>query len=179
MNCKRCQKLLYEFLDGALSSTARASVEAHLETCDACRQALVQEQLLSRSVPELVRRETASLSVRPNVQRKILEALESGARLPRIRLRLARLLLRPALALGTAACLLVAAILAVKKPEPETAPPAAQHVKSYIMCMATTYTDETKTDWIERRLIVETRNGGEGYLRIIARKTPKTDQTKQ
>ncbi len=179
MNCKRCQKLLYEFLDGALSSRARASVEAHLQSCDACRQALVQEQLLSRSVPELLRRETASLSVRPNVHRKVLEALDSGARLQRIRLRLARLLLRPGIALGTAACLLVAAILSVKKPEPQPTRPVAPHLKSFIMCMATTYADDTKTDWIERRLIVETRNGGDGYLKIIARKTPKTDQTKQ
>jgi hypothetical protein len=45
--------------------------------------------------------------------------------------------------------------------------------------MATTYTDETKTDWTERRLIVKTRNGGEGYLKIIARKTPKSDKTNQ
>lgn len=179
MNCKRCQKLLYEFLDGALSSRARASVDAHLETCDACRQALVQEQLLSRSVPEFLRRETASLSIRPNVHRKVLEALDSGAPSPRLRPRLAHVLLRPALALGTAACLLVAAILSVKKPGPQPAHPVAPHLKSFIMCMATTYTDDTKTDWIERRLIVETRNGGEGYLKIIARKTPKSDKTNQ
>jgi len=179
MNCKRCQRLLYEFLDEALSSRGKASVEAHLETCDACRQALVQEQLLSRSVSELVRRETASLGVRPNVQRRILEALDSGAPSPRIRPPLAHLLLRPALSLGTAACLLVAAILSVKKPEVQPTRLVAPHIKSFIMCLATTYTDETKTDWIERRMIVKTRNGGEGYLKIIARKTPKTDLTKQ
>jgi len=112
----------------------------------------------------------------------MVKALESGAPSPKTHRNYRRVLLRPALALGAAACLLFAAIIAPHnhKPAPvRTAQPVAVRPKSYIMCMATTYADETKTDWIERRMIVVTRNGREGYLNIIARKPSKPDEAKQ
>lgn len=182
MNCKRCRKLLHEYLDESLPSRKRASLEEHLQTCDDCRQALTRQQDFSRSLSGLFRRETDSLTLSPAIQRNVLEALQSGAPSPKTHKSYRSVLLRPALALGAAACLLVAALIAFRGQKPELvqqSTPVVPHPKSYIMCMATTYTDDTKTDWIERRLIVVTRNGGEGYLNIIARKPSKPDQTNQ
>lgn len=182
MKCNHCQKLLHEYLDQTLPPKIRTSVEQHLQSCDACRQALLQERNFSSSISQLLTRHTDSLTLEPDMQRNILEALESGAPSPKIRIFPKRVFVRPALALTTLACLLLAVIVALHnhKPQPtQTVPPVVRRPKSYIMCMATIYTDETKTDWIERRLIVATRNGGEGYLKIIARKPPKMNQTDQ
>ena len=67
-----------------------------------------------------------------------------------------------------------------KPPQPiRRAQPAPEHLQSYIMCMGTTYADETKTDWIERCLIVEMKNGVDGYLKIIAKKPPKPTHPKE
>lgn len=37
MNCDRCQSLVDEYVDNALSADARKEVEAHLVECAACR----------------------------------------------------------------------------------------------------------------------------------------------
>ena len=37
MTCDRCQSLIDDYVDGTLDAAARADVEAHLPTCDACR----------------------------------------------------------------------------------------------------------------------------------------------
>ncbi len=182
MNCKRCQNLLHEYLDESLPSRKRTSIEEHLQTCDDCRQALASEQDFARSLSGLFRRETDSLTLSPAIQHNVLEALHSGAPSPKTHKSCTSLLLRPALALAAAACLTVAAIIAFRGQKPQLvqqSTPAVPHPKSYIMCMATTYADDSKTDWIERRMIVVTRNGGEGYLNIIARKPSKPDQTNQ
>ena len=39
MNCEKCQNLLSDFLEGALSDGERAAVSAHLELCPACAAA--------------------------------------------------------------------------------------------------------------------------------------------
>jgi len=182
MNCNRCQKLFDEYLDQTLPLKIRTSVEHHLQSCDDCRQALVQQRNFSMSLSQLLSRHTDSLRLRRDLHRNIVQALESGAPSPKTRKSYRRVLLRPALALGAAACLLVVAILALHnhKPQPlQPARPVVHRPKSYIMCMATVYADASKTDWIERRMIVRTRNGGEGYLNIIASKPSKPDQTKQ
>ncbi|NQT85068.1 zf-HC2 domain-containing protein [bacterium] len=182
MNCKHCQKLFHQYLDEALPSSIRTSVEEHLQTCRDCRQALVQQRNFSTSISQLLARHTDSLTVRPDIQRNVLRALESAAPSPKTRIYPKRVFVRPAIALTAATFLTVAAILALHnhKPQPvRPAQPVVRHPKSYIMCMATTYADETKTDWIERRMIVVTRNGGEGYLNIIARKPSKPDEAKQ
>ena len=179
MNCNHCQKLLHQYLDESLSSEKRASVEEHLRSCDDCRQALLKERDFSKSVRELLERRTDRLTLQPDIQRDVLKALESGAASPKTHKNYRRVLLRPALALGAAACVLVVAIAIFQNGKPPPTEPAVQHRQSYIMCMATTYADEAKTDWIERHLIVEMRNGIEGYLKIIARKPPKETQTNQ
>jgi len=179
MNCKHCQKLLHEYVDEALPPRIRISVEEHLHGCDDCRTALAEEQDFSKSMSELLNLRADSLTLGPDIQRNVLQALESGAPSPKTRKSYRRVLLRPAWGLAAAACLLVAAIVALQNHNPQPvrpAPPAVDHPKSYIMCMATIYADETKTDWIERRMIVETRNGAERYLRIVARKPAKEKQ---
>jgi len=179
MNCNHCQKLLHQYLDESLSSEKRASVEEHLQSCDGCREAVLKERGLAKSIRELLERRTDRLTLQRDIQRDVLKALESGAASPKTHKNYRRVLLRPALALGAIACLLVVAITLIQNHKPQHVKPVMDHPRSYIMCMATTYADEAKTDWIERHLIVEMRNGIEGYLKIIARKPPKETQTNQ
>jgi anti-sigma factor RsiW len=179
MNCKRCQKLFHEYLDENLSPRVRTSIEEHLRDCGDCRDALAEERSLSTSMRGLLNRQVEGLKLRPGVQHEVVKAIESGAPSPKIHRNYRRILLRPALAMGVAACVLVAVMAIFQNGKSPPTQPAAQHPQSYIMCMATTYADQAKTDWIERRLIVEMRNGIEGYLEIIARKPAETTQTNQ
>jgi len=183
MNCKKCQKLLYEYIDEALPPRTRASFEEHVQGCHECRQQLLREQDFSGSTSELLHRRTESLRLRQDSQRGLLDALQSGAS-PRIRQYGWRPLLRPAVVLVTAACFAIVAAVALRghkpaSPKPSPTAPPLRGPESFLVCTATIYADEAKTDWIERRMIVETRNGREGQLRIVARKNPKPDQTNQ
>ncbi len=183
MNCKRCQKLIHEYLDDALPSGLRFSVEQHLGSCDDCREALTAERAFSCSATKLLRERVQSITLHPDVPRKVLTALESGAPSPSVPSHRRKVLLRPALALGVAA-VLVTIVFAIPRnhqpPQPiRRAKSVLEHPQSYIMCMATTYTDAAKTDWIERCLIVEMKNGVHGYLKIIATKPPKPTQPKE
>lgn len=183
MNCKRCQKLIHEYLDDALPSGLRSSVERHLGGCDDCREALAAERAFTRSATELLRERVHSMELHPGVSHKVLTALESGSPSPRIRSHRRKVFLRPAMALGVAVVLVTVAFAIFRDHQPpqplRRVQPVPEHLQSYIMCMATTYADETKTDWIERRLIVEMKNGIDGYLKIIARKPPKPTEPKE
>lgn len=182
MNCKRCRKRIHEYLDDALPPRVRSSVEQHLGDCDHCRAALAQERQFSGSTADLLRERVHSLRLDPNVSPKIVTALKSGVSAPRIRGYRRNVVLRPALALGIVAALVIAAfaILTDHQPPPSRrAQPIPEHPKSFVMCMGTTYADETKTDWIERRLIVEMKNGIEGYLEVVAKKPAKPTEREE
>jgi hypothetical protein len=183
MNCKRYQKLIHEYLDDALSSGLRSSIEEHLKACDDCRKAFAQERAFSESATKLLREGVHSMSLHPDILPKVQAVLESGASSPRIPSYQRNVLLRPALALGVAAVLATVAFAILRNHQPpqptRRVQPVPERLQSYIMCMATTYADETKTDWIERRLIVEMKNGIDGYLKIIAKKPAKPTQPKE
>ena len=179
MKCKSCQRLFYEYLDEALPAKRRASVEQHLEKCEGCREMLTQERALSSTMSASLRRETRSLTLRPNVGKEVERALASPAQAAVKMPSRNRPLLRPAMVVAAVACLAVVAVLALQKKEPQprgAAVAAAPHRTSFIMCMATVYADDAKTDWIERRLIVEEKNGVDRYLKIIARKPRKPEE---
>jgi anti-sigma factor RsiW len=75
MNCRRFQNDLYEYLDGALSSGARAAAEKHLADCPACRQRLAQERQVGRFLSDSFRRSTEPLQLPPSVGRQVMAAL--------------------------------------------------------------------------------------------------------
>jgi len=183
MNCKRCQKLIHEYRDDALPSGLPSSIEEHLKACDDCRKAFAQERAFSESATKLLHERVHSMSLHPDILPKVQAALESGAPSPRIPSHRRKVFLRPALAMGVAAVLVTVVFAMLRNHQPphpiRRAQSVPEHPQSYIMCMATMYADETKTDWIERRLIVEMKNGVHGYLKIIATKPPKPTEPKQ
>lgn len=180
MKCKSCQRLLYDYLDEALPAERRASMEQHLERCEGCRQALGEERALSSTMSASLRRETRSLTLRADIGREVERALASPIKAAPVRMpSRTRPLLRPAMVAAAVACLALVAVFVLQEKEPQprrAAAPAAPHPTSFIMCMATVYADDTKTDWIERRLIVEEKNGVDRYLKIIARKPRKPEE---
>ncbi len=176
MTCKSCQRLLYDYLDEALPAERRASMEQHLERCEGCREALGRERQLTSSMSALLRRETRSLTLRADTGREVERSLGSAVRAPEERASDRRRLLRPAVAVAAATCVVVGLVLALQREKPQPRQAAAPHRTSFIMCMATVYADDTKTDWIERRLIVEEKNGVDRYLKIIARKPRKPEE---
>ena len=74
MNCEHFQKQLLEFVDGTLSAGARAAAERHLANCDACRQAVRQEQRFAQVLSDSLRQETEVLTLRPEILQNLLTA---------------------------------------------------------------------------------------------------------
>lgn len=53
MNCKVCQELLVEYVDGMLDGTAKQGVEQHLQTCECCLKELKDyEQMIATLASE-------------------------------------------------------------------------------------------------------------------------------
>ena len=78
MNCRRFQNRLHEYVEGTLSSGTQAAADRHLVRCAACRQAVSQEQQLAQILSERLRQGTGNLTLRPQIRRRILTALESS-----------------------------------------------------------------------------------------------------
>jgi predicted anti-sigma-YlaC factor YlaD len=76
MNCRHFQNRLHEYLEGTLSAGAKATADKHLAQCSACREAVRQEQQLAQFLSERLRQGTETLALGPEVQRRILTALE-------------------------------------------------------------------------------------------------------
>ena len=77
MNCKDFNESLPEYLDGALGAEVQAAARTHLEQCPDCRRMLRRQEMVEGSIRRALDRATASLSVRPGMQRDVLHALES------------------------------------------------------------------------------------------------------
>jgi len=77
MDCHTFNGLLHEYLDGALDAGVQDAASRHLQQCDACRQAFLREQALANSIRQSLEQATASLSVRPGMRLRVLEALKS------------------------------------------------------------------------------------------------------
>jgi len=108
MNCQRCQDQVFEYLDGSLSDSARAAVEAHLEHCAACRQTVQAHQALVARF----RQETEFLMLRPGLLNRVMSAAEEP-----MAPRFASVFRAPlAWAAAIAAVLLVAAGLSFRRP---------------------------------------------------------------
>ena len=80
MNCKQCQRLLEDHLDGILAghnteAAAEANaLRAHLEQCEACREQLAQ---VRRDVA-LLRAALAPLRLQEGLRADVLAAIEAG-----------------------------------------------------------------------------------------------------
>ncbi len=76
MNCRRFQNRLYEYLEGTLSARTQSAADRHLARCNVCRQVVREEQQLAQFLSERLRQGTETLALGPEVQRRILTALE-------------------------------------------------------------------------------------------------------
>jgi anti-sigma factor RsiW len=74
MNCAEFQNQLHEHVEGTLAASARAAAQAHLAGCEACRRVVRAEQQFAEHLKDSIRRETASLTLRPEVWQAILLA---------------------------------------------------------------------------------------------------------
>ena len=52
-NCRKIQQELSAYLDGELTSSLRAEVEAHLLSCARCQQELLEMKMLATGVAAL------------------------------------------------------------------------------------------------------------------------------
>src|SRR5437016_11537218 len=78
MNCRCFQNRLHEYVEGTLSAGTQAAADRHLARCTACRQAVGQEQQLAQILSERLRQGTGTLTLHPQIRRRILTALQSS-----------------------------------------------------------------------------------------------------
>ena len=80
MNCKKCNTLLFECLEGALSNRQRTAMDAHLAHCEACRVKLEAEKARSVELKRMLDETTAGVSVNPFVSGRIRSILNSDSK---------------------------------------------------------------------------------------------------
>jgi anti-sigma factor RsiW len=61
-------------VDGSLSARDLSAAEKHLAACEACREAVRQEEALARGLSGLLRQRTEVLKLSPEIRRNILAA---------------------------------------------------------------------------------------------------------
>ena len=77
MNCQDFNDIADEYVDEALSAAVQAAARQHLDRCDECRRALQRHTMASNSIRQALERASAGVSVRPGMQRRILQAMAS------------------------------------------------------------------------------------------------------
>ncbi len=79
MNCKRVEYWLDEYVEGTLPPGKRAAAERHLAACAACRARLRRYREFGRSLTNHMQQATQSLRLRPESERRLLQALREAA----------------------------------------------------------------------------------------------------
>ncbi len=82
MNCNNFQAVLHDYLDETLDAEDQAAAREHLQQCGDCRRAVMREETFANSIRHSLDRATAGLSLRPEMRRNVLKALESEPRQP-------------------------------------------------------------------------------------------------
>jgi len=77
MNCQDFQDNLYDYLDETLNAARQAAAREHLRQCENCRHALAREKAVAQAIRHSLEQATAGLSLRPEVGRNVLQALET------------------------------------------------------------------------------------------------------
>lgn len=76
MHCKQCQKLVFNYIDGALGDRQKALIDAHLENCRDCRAYMAFEQQMRRIFPEAMTERLNELTLSPEVRRNVINAVK-------------------------------------------------------------------------------------------------------
>ncbi len=82
MNCNNFKAVLHEYLDETLPAGVQSAAREHLQHCSDCRRAVMREETFAKSIRHSLERATAGLSLRPEMRRNILKALESNSARP-------------------------------------------------------------------------------------------------
>jgi len=75
MNCRLFVKLLDDYLDGTLPEAMKMPVDGHLEHCERCLAMLNGQRKLSTSMSGLLATTTGGLTLTPDVQQNIVDAM--------------------------------------------------------------------------------------------------------
>ena len=170
MNCRRCKKLMDEYLDKTIPQRLYRGIKEHLNNCEACRILLEDKQRFSNAVHKLLVEKVSSLSAGPDMLNRVQDTLESdNSSLPYRRLRIKfRYHLAWGIRVAVFLLLLTTAYFFFFRPS-ERAPIA----KSYLKCVATIYENKDQSNWIERRLFLRVTDGEDAYMKIIVSKNEK------
>ncbi|MGA2864071.1 MAG: zf-HC2 domain-containing protein [Verrucomicrobiota bacterium] len=111
MNCRRLEHWLDEYVEGTLSPRKQAAADRHLAGCAACRAKLRRYREFAQSLAGEMRQATQSLRLRPEVERRLLQAQRSGTAGVADQPAAARFWSRLFQPRAAAACLLAAGVL--------------------------------------------------------------------
>ncbi len=78
MNCRRFQRLLFEYVDGELSQREEASVAKHLAGCPECQKLLDSEKSAGLRVSKALHERAAKVELSTGFQERLLKALNDG-----------------------------------------------------------------------------------------------------
>jgi len=76
MNCRRFQKLLFEYVEESLSAGTHAAAESHLARCSTCREVAQQHRQFARSLSDGFHRAAESTSFSSEEQDRLVSVLQ-------------------------------------------------------------------------------------------------------
>jgi hypothetical protein len=76
MNCRRFQKLLFEYVEESLSARTNAAAESHLANCPSCRKIAQQHRQFARSLSARFHRAAEPASFSREEQDRLVTALQ-------------------------------------------------------------------------------------------------------
>ena len=176
MNCHRCQHLLLDHSDSRPDQSDRDEVESHLARCPKCRELFLCDRTVGLELGVALRQASGDLKLAPDVRRKIVQSATGNGR----PVHPLSWVAQHRVALLGAACLLIAfgvvLPIVLRDAPPRHAGPdrpidsaAPTHrVGTHTQMFLEVRGGRTESFWLRRDILIRTRNGSTGYLKVSA-----------
>ncbi len=168
MNCKLCQKFLFEYLDGALPPKKERKILDHLSGCADCSAFIEQEKVISPHLKRALERYSSSLLPDIDLVERIMKEKDNDKKRIPAPWKF-RLVLKPvSMAVVFLAAVIIFTVVLVRRPEKEIVNLAKQ--KNVSLDAKEKMIEEPRANWLKRHLILTIIDDKQNmYERIITK----------
>ena len=83
ISCDNARELIEKILDGAVETTERAELEAHVQTCQACRDELKRLELMEEVIADALVPQSEAAEARARIMAQLPERTGTSIRISR------------------------------------------------------------------------------------------------
>ena len=168
MNCKLCQKFLFEYLDGVLPPKKERKILDHLSGCADCSAFIEREKVISPHIKRALERYSYSLLPETDLVERIIKERDTDRKRIPASWKF-RLVLKPvSVAVVFLAVVLISTVVLVRHPEKEIVNLSKQENVS--LDAKEKMIEEPRANWLKRHLILTIIDEKQNmYERIITK----------